>query len=206
MAGSGKSYWSTKLAELGFKRFCCDDLIATKLAPDLTRADGSTMELGEWMGFPFEPRYKEREARYLEQEIDVLLKILLDLEDRKSSSGEKIVVDTTGSVIYTGRDILHRLRQCTLVVHLSTPPEVKEHMLRVYVAKPRPVLWREVFSRGPGETNEEALARCYPKLLFTRERLYEQNAHVTISYRKRNQKDFGVNDFLDEIKAGIDKH
>ena len=54
MAGAGKTYWSIKLAQQGFRRFCCDDLIAAKLAPDLKRPDGSTMGMGEWMGFPYE--------------------------------------------------------------------------------------------------------------------------------------------------------
>jgi shikimate kinase len=203
MAGSGKSYWSIRLAELGFSRFCCDDLIATRLTSDLMQADGTTMGLGEWMGFPFEPHYQEREIRYLEHEIDVLSKILLDLEESETSSKEKIVVDTTGSVIYTGNEVLRRLGRSTTVIHLSTPAEVKEQMLQVYVAQPRPVLWRDVFGQEPEETNEEALARCYPILLSTRERLYEQYADVTISYYSRNKKGFGVNDFLDEIRAAI---
>jgi len=59
MSGSGKSSWSIKLSELGFKRFCCDDMITEKLDRDLTRPDGTCMKLGEWMGFPYEPHYEE---------------------------------------------------------------------------------------------------------------------------------------------------
>jgi len=194
MSGSGKSQWSTELAELGYLRFCCDELIADKLAPELIRSDGISLDLGEWMGFPYEPRYKEREYKYLACEIEVIGEILLYLCG--NNPGEKVVVDTTGSVIYTGKDMLEKLKSNSTVVHLETPPEVKERMLKVYLDQPRPVLWRDVFSKKPGETNEEALARCYPRLLFSRQRLYEQYADVTIDYYVRNRKGFGVKDFL----------
>jgi len=204
MSGSGKSHWSIELAELGFLRFCCDELIADKLAPELSRSDGTFLDLGEWMGFPYEPLYKEREYKYLACEKAVIGEILGYLSG--SNPGEKVVVDTTGSVIYTGKDILERLKSNSTVAHLATPPEVKERMLRVYLDQPRPVLWRDVFSKKHGETNEEALARCYPRLLFSRQRLYEQYADVTIDYYVRNQKGFGAKDFLEEIQSQIRLH
>ena len=204
MSGSGKSHWSTELVKLGFLRFCCDELIAGKLAPELIRSDGSALDLGEWMGFPYEPQYKEREYKYLAYEIEVIGEILGYLS--RSKPREKVVVDTTGSVIYTGKAILGRLKSNSTVVHLATPPEVKERMLRVYLGQPRPVLWRDVFSKKHGETNAEALARCYPRLLFLRQRLYEQHADVTIDYYVRNQKGFGVQDFLEEIQTQIRLH
>ncbi len=201
MSGSGKSHWSNGLAELGFHRFCCDEMIAEKLAPELSQSDGTALDLGEWMGFPYESRYRERESRYLACEIEVIREILSYLS--ASNSGQKVVVDTTGSVIYTGKDLLERLKSSSTVVHLVTPPEVKERMLRAYLDQPRPVLWRDVFSKKHGETNEEALARCYPRLLFSRQRLYEKYADVTIDYYVRNQEGFGVKDFLREIESQI---
>jgi hypothetical protein len=74
-------------------------------------------------------------------------------------------------------------------------------MLNVYKAQPRPILWRDLFSKEPDEAIEQALARCYPELLTSRERLYEKYADVTIDYYTRNQDSFGVNDFLREIEA-----
>jgi shikimate kinase len=204
MSGSGKSHWSSELAKLGFLRFCCDDLIADKLAAELTRSDGTTMDLGEWMGFPYEPQYKERESKYLACEIAVIEGVLDYLSG--SDPEEKVVVDTTGSVIYAGEDILGKLRSTTTVVHLATPPEIKERMLKVYVAQPRPVLWRDIFSKEQGETKEEALARCYSLLLLSRERLYGEHAHVTIDYRVRRREGFGVKDFLEEVRGQMRLH
>jgi len=196
MSGSGKSHWSIKLAEHGFRRFCCDDLIAARLVPELTRADGTPMETGDWMGLPYEPGYKERESKYLIHEIEVMKKILENLDGCHKGAQEDIVVDTTGSVIYTGKEILGKLRRYTTVVYLSTPTEVEERMLKAYASKPRPVLWRNAFGKETNETNKEALARCYPRLLCARERLYERYADVTIDYYSRSQENFGVSDFL----------
>mgnify|MGYP000022350714 FL=1 len=203
MSGSGKSHWSVRLAESGFHRFCCDEMIARNLSAELTRADGTAMDLGEWMGFPYEPNYKEREVRYLTHEIRVLEEILGFIADSAWDSGKNIIVDTTGSVIYTGETVLKKLCLHTTVVHFSTPPEIQERMLDVYKAQPRPILWRDLFSKEPDEANEKALARCYPELLSSRERLYERCADVTIDYYTRNEDSFGVSDFLKEIEAAI---
>jgi shikimate kinase len=196
MAGAGKSYWASKLAEHGFKLFCCDDLISKKLAPLLKRPDGTTMTMGEWMGFPFHPDYKKRELKYLNLEIEVLNEILDSLEENDGSPDGDVVVDTTGSVIYTGEGILKRLRQCTTCIHLSTPPEVREQLLSAYVTNPHPMLWRDTFNREPNETHGAALERCYPKLFMARQRLYEHNADIEIDYYTLREKNFGISEFL----------
>jgi shikimate kinase len=195
MSGSGKSYWARELAKHGFRHYCCDALIAAKLAPALTRPDGTTTTLGEWMGFPYQPQYRACEARYLARDIAVVTEILQDLS-ASADPGENVVVDTTGSVIYTGEETLSKLRQYTTVVYLATPPEAQEEMLRKYIANMRPVLWRGLFHSRPGETNEEALVRCYPILLSSRERLYAQCADVTIGYYEQHEEGFDVRGLL----------
>ncbi len=201
MSGVGKSSWSIKLYEIGFRRYCCDDLIKIKLASELTGSDGTMMEIGEWMGFPYESQYKERESKYLTYEIEVLTEIIGILESCGKQAEENIVIDTTGSVIYTGEESLKRLRRCTTIVHFSTPPEVQGQMLKTYLANQRPVLWREFFNKEPNETFEDAMARCYPRLLISRERLYERYAGVAIDYYRLNQEGFGVFEFLKDIHA-----
>ena len=95
MAGSGKSYWSRKLAEHGFRRFCCDDMIEAKLAPELTRSDGTMMKVAEWMGFPYGPHYQKCESQYLAYETEVLTEILDCLENHENNPGENIVVEVS---------------------------------------------------------------------------------------------------------------
>jgi shikimate kinase len=196
MSGSGKSYWSNKLARSGFRSLCCDDMIAAGLLGELGRKGASIEALGRWMGFPFDPRYKEREAAYLACEKEVMNRILGELAERGENPQEKIVVDTTGSVIYTGEEILNRLREHTVIVHLSTPTDIQKVMLETYLEKPRPVLWRDVFFKRVEETNAQALGRCYPKLLASRELQYQKLAHVTLSHSKHHQVGFAVEEFL----------
>jgi shikimate kinase len=196
MAGSGKSYWSRKLSAQGFTRFCCDDMIAEKLAPELKRPDGRTIKVSEWMGFPYEPYYEERESLYQAYEIEVMSEILDYLEHPQNIHEQNMVIDTTGSVIYTGHKTLVGLQRLTTVVHLETPPEVQGQLLKAYVLKPHPMLWRDTFTKKPHESNRRALVRCYPKLFSSRQRLYERYADVTLDYFSLRNKGFEVSDFL----------
>ncbi len=196
MSGSGKSFWSLKLAEAGFIRFSCDELIAEKLGAELKKPDGTCVEMGEWMGFPFEPQYQAREARYLDLEVEVLSEVLETL-GKRISPVENAVVDTTGSVIYTGERVLKELKRLTRVFHFASPPEIRQIMLEAYRLKPRPVLWQGMFRRLPGESDRAALARSYLDLLSDREGRYERLADVIVDYATRSSPDFGVSFFLD---------
>jgi len=200
MAGSGKSYWSKRLAEQGFIRFCCDELIAEKLAPELAGTGSHPLTMGEWMGFPYEAGYQEREARYLSFEREAMTEITAYLEAHEDNPDESIVVDTTGSVIYTGNQSLEKLRLYTTMVYLAVSAEVREQLLRAYISNPHPMVWRGVFHRQPHEANREALAHCYPMLVRAREREYEQLADVTIPYHRHREQGFSVDDFLHAVR------
>ncbi len=203
MSGSGKSFWSKKLSQSSFRRFCCDDLIAARLSPELGKGGGTISVVGRWMGFPFEPTYREREAAYLAGEVAVMNDVLQELENPEANHEEKMVVDTTGSVIYTGEEILAKLRRLTTIVHLATPIEIQKKKLEAYVKQPRPILWRNLFDKRPHETDLQAMARCYPELLRSRESQYQQIAHVTISYYHHRRAGFTVEEFLsDAARAG----
>lgn len=200
MAGSGKSYWSKRLAEQGFTRFCCDELIAEKLAPKLAGTAERPLTMGEWMGFPYEAGYEVREARYLALEREVMAGIISSLEAHEEKPNGDIVVDTTGSVIYAGKESLEKLRLSTTVVYLAISPEVREHLLSAYISNPHPMVWRGMFHREPHETDSEALVRCYPMLVRERERDYEQLAEVTIAFHRRREQGFSVDDFLHVVR------
>lgn len=197
MSGSGKSHWSKKLGDKGFQRFCCDDLICRKLDAQLRLPDGRIRDLGDWMGRPYDAGYPERERKYLALEIEVLEEIIHYLES--GDAPDDVVVDTTGSVIYAGEEILGRLRALTTIVHFKTPPEVQEIMLQSYLKNRRPVLWQGMFQKMPGETDEEALARCYALLLSSREKIYARNAHVSVDYDQRRSDGYTIDDFLETV-------
>ena len=204
MSGTGKSHWSSRLKAQGFTYFGCDDLIARLLEAELIRPDGSRMSMGEWMGFPYQDGYRACETRYLTYEAKVLTEIL-DYLETYSDPAEKIIVDNTGSVIYTGSALLQRLSQLTTVVYLETPPMVQEQMCRAYVANPPPVLWRNHYQQLPGETPAHALGRCYSTLLAARTTTYKELAQVTLDYFTLRQEGFTVDNFLEEINRQVAK-
>ncbi|MGA2026165.1 MAG: hypothetical protein ABSH17_03730 [Syntrophobacteraceae bacterium] len=205
MSGSGKSYWSEKLAWHGFRRFCLDALITQKLSDKLKREDLSLLGLGEWMGFPFQDGYQEREELYLSFEKQLMAEILdwID-ENARAGSEANVVLDTTGSVIYTGENLLKRLRSLTTIIYFAVPAVIRAAMLRQYLSNPRPVLWRGIFNIEPGESVEEALFRSYNALLDWREGVYRELADIEIDYCTRHNPNFKICDFL-EIAAKSEK-
>lgn len=180
MSGLGKSYWSEQLEKEGFKRFCCDNLIAEWLF-DASDRPGSKVEfLGRWMGYPFTPGYEERERAYRMAESEILWELVAYLET--ASSDERTVIDTTGSAPYAGEAIMKRLSELTRIVHLATSPVYVDAMTKRYMESPRPVVWGGMYHKKPAETEKEALDRCYRALLTYRETLYRQYAHRSVPY------------------------
>jgi hypothetical protein len=179
MSGSGKTFWTRKLAAAGWKSVCCDDLIEQRLAPRLA-AGGHTGINGvaAWMGWPNSVTYTQREAEYLAEEIGVMDEFLNNLE--KDSTGSPIVLDTTGSVIYAQNNILMRLRRQMTVVHLANSENEQRILVERYLNDPKPVLWRGTFHVKDGERPRETVARCYPLLIAARRKSYQTLAHCAV--------------------------
>ena len=176
MSGAGKSHWAQKLTRAGFRTLSIDDRIEKKLAPDL--AAGGYRGIGgvaAWMGWPDQPAYRQREQKYLACEIEAMREALDEIELKSEDEG--IVLDTTGSVIYTGDEICRRLQNLTVVAYLTASPEQEELLIARYLSDPKPVLWGDQFSPRAGESARDAIARCYPQLIAYRKKLYERYAH-----------------------------
>ncbi len=180
MSGLGKSYWSKLLATKGYKRFCCDDMIEDRIVKLINIADKKEIDIGKWMGFPFEKKYRRNENIYLTFEIEVLSEIISYLQT--ANPAEKIVIDTTGSAPYSGDDIMKRLKALSCIIHLSVSQDYQMEMLEKYINNPRPVLWGNLYVKKSFETEKEALARSYKALLVYRENLYKKYAHHSIPY------------------------
>ncbi|MBX3249120.1 MAG: hypothetical protein KF901_18220 [Myxococcales bacterium] len=173
MSGAGKSHASRALAALGFGWHDCDAAIAARLADLVTPEPGEAPvhALGRWMGMPWSAGFAEREARYLALEAEVTREAL----DAAQEGSQ--VVDTTGSVIYLDEALRQALRARCEVVYLRTPEADYERMLALYLAEPKPVVWGGLFAARPGESDEDALARCYAALLRERDARYLALAH-----------------------------
>src|SRR5215467_12014901 len=99
MSGSGKTFWSRQLAAAGHPAISCDDKIEERLASRMAAGGYSGINgVAAWMGWPDSPTYAERESQYLSEEIAVLEQVLDDLA---RSPEKSLVLDTTGSIIYT---------------------------------------------------------------------------------------------------------
>ena len=178
MSGAGKTFWARCLAQSGSRTISCDDLIEEKLAPRLAAGGYAGINgVAAWMGWPDSATYAEREAQYLSEEISTLDEILTELEGNPQQS---LILDTTGSVIYAGNHLLHRLRKLMTVVYLAASDAEQQLLIERYLSDPKPVLWRGAFQAKAGETAREAVARCYPRLIVARRQSYAALAHAIL--------------------------
>jgi hypothetical protein len=178
MSGAGKSYWTQHLSAENFPSISCDDKIESRLAPILQKGDFRGINgVAAWMGWPDSPTYAERESQYLSEEISSLDEILTALEKNHSSA---LILDTTGSVIHAGNNLLFRLRKSMSVVYLAASAKEQDLLIQRYLEDPKPVLWRGAFQPRHGETPKDTVARCYPALIAARRQSYEALAHYTV--------------------------
>lgn len=184
MSGIGKSHWAKQLAQRGWLHLDCDAMIAERLGELIDIADGedAVHAVGRWMGMPWTPGYAKRETQYLQLERTVTADALDALAAQPAE--RDVVLDTTGSVIYTGGSLLDRLRSETRVVYFDAPGSVRQQMVGLYLREPKPVLWQGGYAPKPGEPQDAALARCYAALLAERSEAYQQLADTTLQYHQ----------------------
>ena len=201
MSGAGKSHWSQKMAAAGLRVISIDDRIENKLAADL--ASGGYRGIGgvaAWMGWPDQPDYREHEQKYLTLEIESMSEALDEIE---AAHGEGILLDTTGSVVYTGDAICRRLQALTTVVYLAVPLDEEQTLISRYLSDPKPVLWGDQFVQLPGESAKDAVARCYPQLVAQRKKLYERLAQRTVSLPRLAGMKLDARGFLELLDAQV---
>jgi shikimate kinase len=210
MSGTGKTFWAKRLASTGRQSISCDDRIEERLHPDLAaKGYTGTSGVAAWMGWPDSSTYAQRESDYLAAEIAALDELLTELERNPS---RELILDTTGSVIYTGNNVLMRLRRQMTIVYLAASPEEQQLLIERYLNDPKPVLWRGAFQPRNGETPHETVARCYPTLVSARRQSYEALAHCTVSVAdlhrlsaKSDDEGSDANEFLGRICSQIEK-
>jgi len=197
MSGVGKSHWAKQLAQAGWLHLDCDAMIAERLGELIEVAEGEdpVHAVGRWMGMPWTPGYAQREAQYLALERDVTEEAI-DAATAQPE-GKNVVLDTTGSVIYTGDAILSRLRTETRVVYFDAPSGVREKMVELYLREPKPVLWQGGYQPNPGEPQDAALARCYAALLADRHLQYLAVMECNVSYQMLRNIEFGTAELLE---------
>ena len=182
LSGCGKSYLAKRLQkEQGFERFCCDDLIEAHLAGELESLGLSSIRgVAKWLGQPYEPQFDENQAKYLHYEEQVMKRILHHIAHEVDHRQQNVVIDTSGSVIYLADSLLQGIKDHSRLIYLAIPESEYEFMFQQYMAKPKPVIWNDTFAKHEDETNNAALARCYPNLIRERSARYARWADVTM--------------------------
>ena len=200
MSGVGKSYWACQLSKLRmtpFAHFDCDTMIAERLGEiiEIREDEDPVHAVGRWMGMPWSQGYEHREKTYLALEREVTALALYQARAHSPNT----VVDTTGSVIYTGKDLLARLKKGSEVIYFDAPDDVRQQMVELYLREPKPVLWQGGYQPNADELGAHALERCYAELLQNRAEQYRALADVVIDYHAVRQPGFGVDDLLKMI-------
>lgn len=173
MSGVGKSFLSNALkAEAGFTKVSCDEEIMRRLRFE------SMDEMAEWLGQPFSPGFKQRQRVYLDLETQSLKRYAAFVSSGRMESN--LVIDTTGSVVHVRPEIRDRLGSLTTVVAIEASEAHDKDMLKQYLDEPKPVVWGDLWTPGDDESNEDAIARCYPLLTAYRRPLYRSMAHVIV--------------------------
>jgi shikimate kinase len=203
MSGAGKSFWSKRLAQASHAAICCDDRIEQRLRSRLEVSGYAGINgVASWMGWPVSSTYAQREAEYLAEEIAVLDEVLTELERDPS---RELILDTTGSVIYTGNNLLLRLRRQMTIVYLAAAADEQQLLIERYLHDPKPVLWRGAFQPKKGETARQTVERCYPTLIAARRQSYEALAHCSVPVAELRDPGLDAVAFLAKVKARLDR-
>ena len=207
MSGSGKSVLANRLqCELGFKNYSVDDLIVQELHTELPE-NSDIHSVANWLAEPGTPSHLERETKYLALENRTLKQICEIVEQNSHHKialddvNKNIVVDTTGSVVYLPQKTLDRLRELTVVVYLRVDKADLSLMIERYFSDPKPVIWGEIFSTNVSENTNDAIRRCYPKLLAERAAKYEKLAHHIFDVRVQELSNLSLDKLLTAAKG-----
>ena len=199
MSNIGKTFWSKRLSERGFKHIDCDLILEGKLKPELKKFGYKGLsEITKWLGQPYETQFRKNEKIISELEKEITINILNDLENHS----QNVIIDTPGSIIYTGDEICSDLKDKTVIVYIEATPEMKEAMFENFLKNPKPIIWQNSYEKSEQESEFESLARCYPKLLAYRTSEYEKYADITIPYHTLRE-DMTTEEFLERLSKEL---
>lgn len=183
MSGVGKSHHSKKLSKVGYKVFSIDDMIARALG------EGDVHDVASYLGSPYEERYKENSKKYLELEEKFTKEALTYAKNNKD---EKVVIDTTGSLVHLSKETLNELEGFSNVIFLDTDDTLMKQMIKQYLIDPKPVIWGELARDFTQENYREKLTYLYPLLLKSRKERYISLSKTKVPFKKHKGKGFDI--------------
>ncbi len=191
MSNIGKSYTGIRLAKAyGFELIEVDKIIRDILG------HGSMEDFAAWQGQPYSDGYRDREIESIA------------LETRATSEavkyeGGNVVLDTTGSVIYTNKDILDLLINGWFIIHISASDAAVERLKDQYFKHPKPLVWNGHYQRKSNQTPDEAILTSYPILLASRAKAYTELADTTISSDVILDTKLTIEDIFERLKPTV---
>jgi hypothetical protein len=87
------------------------------------------------------------------------------------------------------------------VIYLEASPAEEELLISRYLSDPKPVLWGDQFEQRPGESTQAAIARCYPRLIAHRKKLYEHYAHRILAMDLLRDANLDARGFLELVEG-----
>lgn len=191
MSNIGKSYTATRLAtHYEFSLIEVDKLIRQNLGHDSMDA------FAQWQGHPYTEGYAERERHSMALETRATRKAM-------NTELKNPVIDTTGSVIYTDKDVLEKLRENFHVVYIQAMEDHVERLKIQYFKQPKPLVWAGHYQKIKGLTETESILECYPKLLESRALSYAAHADVTLPSTTILNPDVSIEDIYEALQPSI---
>lgn len=188
MSNIGKSYTGMRLATaFDFELIEVDKIIWESLG------QGSMADFAKWQGQPYSDGYAEREAKSIALESDATAKAISD-------PNGNVILDTTGSVIYTNKSVQERLLSDWYVIHISASEDAINMLKKKYFKNPKPLIWRDYYKAKPGQTPQEAVLECYPKLLSSRAKAYAALADTSIGSDVILDTSLKIEDIFEALK------
>lgn len=188
MSNIGKSYTAERLArDLNFNLVEVDKLIWEELG------HGDMAEFAEWQGQPYSEGYSDREEKSIALEVKATRKAL-------NIDKTNTILDTTGSVIYTGSQLLNDLKETYYVVYIQANAVALESLKVQYFNQPKPLIWKNHFEQRQGQSDKDAVLESYPKLLQARANSYETLADMVVPSEYILDPDTSVRDIFERLK------
>ncbi len=191
MSNIGKSYTATRLANhYNFSLIEVDKIIRENLGHDSMDA------FAKWQGHPYTEGYSEREHHSIALETQATLTAI-------TTNQKNPVIDTTGSVIYTDKAGLKKLRETCYVVYIEAMEDHIEQLKIQYFKHPKPLVWAGHYKTIEGLTETESILECYPKLLESRASSYAVHADVTLPSTTILNPDVSIEDIYEALQPSI---
>ena len=152
MSNIGKSYTGSRLSQaFNFELIQIDKLIWESLG------QSNMADFAAWQGQPYSEGYAEREAKSIALESDATaIALAMPLKNA--------ILDTTGSVIYTSKEVQKELTANWYMVHISASEDDIEKLKAYYFKHPKPLIWNGHYKRNAEQTENEAILTSYPTL------------------------------------------